>query len=929
MKKILITFISFFTIIPYFTFGQLSNADSTFFNSIFTEQPYISYWNYPGNWYHRSEPSSLNNLYEQIDSNFVFYNEEYIDCYPKIKVNNILERDTLVNQSIDDYEDVKKKKLYGTRSPFVKLKYELNGKTAYAYAALDSSTKAPYDTDVAYVIFSGTGANGIAEIIAGTGYHNDNCKILNNLKPKGDVYVLNCPNEEQRAIIFNKKKLASTSNYSPPFLISYLNAENKALGITRLIESAAMIKFLKTKYKRVYVLGLSTGGKVALWVTMISSPDASLISSGYSILVDNDYNSQIINNLMYSTYLKILDKDSTKNRIKQLNSQILFTLPQNDAPIAQLDIDSQYTKNFYSDVGNTSFFYNYTKHAFPPCNTIDTFFERCNAMAKVFLSVDTNLCNKDSLILNINFQGQKPFTYQVYNQNNLIGNYACSSNDTSITLYNEGKYVIKNIIDSFGTLGYFSDTIYYTKTVPPTLTVSSQEWLCDSLKQKIIIEAQGEKPFMIHYTKGNQNDSITFNTLKDSIYLSNNQYHFYKISDASNCYIDPNIPINISDVQTSTTLTSVEYNCLLDKNKITLTSEGKFPMQLYFYDSIHQANIIDTFFNSPYVRMLDSGVYYLSKVIDNNQCSVTMDSVLQINSNPIYFTSNQPTYECFQDYSILPIKLNGTPPLSIFLEHNGIAYSVQKNNYSDTLHLQKGITKFSSVKDGNGCTFNLNNITFNNTFRKTNASVSALDYDCNQQQRAFQLITEGNYPITVYGKNSIDNIISKTLYDTTLFWAKSGDFQIDSIVDNNNCQVALQYKTTVTNDTSSYPLNMQGMDLVSDAVSSKNYIWYFNGKKWKETDIATIPILQNGVYQMAHYNANNCLVFSPNFEVELDDLIVYPNPLTQQFSVFINIYKKDKVTMKIINSIGKEISSYQLKDGRNDFIFPSEQKGVY
>ena len=33
--------------------------------------------------------------------------------------------------------------------------------------------------------------------------------------------------------------------------------------------------------------------------------------------------------------------------------------------------------------------------------------------------------------------------------------------------------------------------------------------------------------------------------------------------------------------------------------------------------------------------------------------------------------------------------------------------------------------------------------------------------------------------------------------------------------------------------------------------------------------------------------------------------------------------------MKIINSMGEEISSYILKDGRNDFIFPSQQKGVY
>jgi hypothetical protein len=84
--------------------GQITASDSLYLNSIFTESPYVSYWNYPGTWFHHQELTSVQDFYNKIDSSYQFYNNEFADCYQKIHTSNTLLRDTAINATIDNYE---------------------------------------------------------------------------------------------------------------------------------------------------------------------------------------------------------------------------------------------------------------------------------------------------------------------------------------------------------------------------------------------------------------------------------------------------------------------------------------------------------------------------------------------------------------------------------------------------------------------------------------------------------------------------------------------------------------------------------------------------------------------------------------------------------------------------------------------------------
>ena len=174
----------------YTSFAQFYPGDSNYLNNFFKENLYISYWNNPGTWYHNSEVSSLQNFYEKTDSNFLFYNDEFADCYNKIITSNVLERDTAINTTIHNFDINHNSNLFGSAEPFVKLKFTLNNKTAYSYAMLDSCKAPIYNNDYAFVIISGTGTNLIKQIYDGNGYHDMNCFVRNLLEPQGDIYIL-------------------------------------------------------------------------------------------------------------------------------------------------------------------------------------------------------------------------------------------------------------------------------------------------------------------------------------------------------------------------------------------------------------------------------------------------------------------------------------------------------------------------------------------------------------------------------------------------------------------------------------------------------------------------------------------------------------------------------------------------------------------
>ncbi|MCC7029479.1 MAG: hypothetical protein IT257_04170, partial [Chitinophagaceae bacterium] len=570
--------------------AQITHGDSIYLNNICKESTYISYWNNPGLWCHHTEISSVQNFYNQVDSSFIFNNDEFADCYRKIHTSAALEMDTMVNQTINNYEIAHNNiPLFGNKNPFVKLKFNLNNKSAYSYALLDSSSKPVYNNDYAFVLISGTGTNQIKTILDGNGYHDLNCYVRNLLKPKGDVFIMSMPNEDHRAIYFNKKKAGSLPSFTPPYLISYLNAANKSLGLNRLIETIAFIKYLKTQYKKVVVLGLSTGGKVALWATMLSEPDASLIASGYSILVDNDYNSQIINSMSYGNYLLVYDQDSTKSRISQLHTQILFTQAQNDNAVTQYDIDNKITENFLAPAGNTSFFSNMVNHAFPPCPVIDSFLFRVLSMAKVTISTDTLVCSKDSTVIRLHFNGKAPFNFQLFKNGMLYSTHYSPDTNFQITLLDEGQYLVKNIIDSAGMKGYTSDTFVYKKDLQPAAFLTKGSFVCDSNKTRLLCDFQGNSPFLLRFNRNNIADSITLTHLTDSALLTGGAYQFVEIKDADNCVNPVSTSMNLYDGDLHLNVGAIQYNCLTNTSNVPLSVAGLLPLTLTYYDSVSAA----------------------------------------------------------------------------------------------------------------------------------------------------------------------------------------------------------------------------------------------------------------------------------------------------------------------------------------------------
>ncbi len=466
------SFVIFFLIviicsfIPKYGHTQLTSSDSSLFlNTLFIENLYIDNVNFPGKWYQNKEIESMPELYQQIDSEYPFQNSQLFNAYQNVVFNSNLYYDSVLNKTIDTFNLVNQANLFYCQNPFVQLKFTLDSVSRELEVFLDSANK-PYKIGTkAFVLITGTGNNEMSKLIVSSNdYHNTNCYVKNFLREFGDVYVTTSPNEDMQAIRFMGKKLARYYPTFPNFLLNYLNSKNHAMGINKLIEAIALVKYLKSLYNEVYILGLSTGGTEALWVSLLSNPTATIVSSGYSVLCDTDAASLTVNSQFYGNCLNYFTKDTLKKYFQVSPTRYLFTQAMNDSPICQAEIDGQHTPSFFSGLSNISFNYSYYNHSFPPCNIIDTFLNlsllsTLNVKMEDELNFSYNNPIQDELVINIvNFekglqyalidlQGQKRKVGKIYTEISKV-----STNDLPNGLYffqlknNREKVITKKII---------------------------------------------------------------------------------------------------------------------------------------------------------------------------------------------------------------------------------------------------------------------------------------------------------------------------------------------------------------------------------------------------------------------------------------------------------------------------------------------------
>lgn len=371
MKKILLIF-GLVGFLHYSGKAQFSASDSAFLNSIFVENLYISNNLYANTWFNNDSLGNINDLFIRIHEQYPFYDSMLLGAYTGIQFNGNIQYNTAINNRISLYNTQHNTVLFGNHNPMVELPFVLNGKQGKTNALLDTSSS-PTSND-AFVIISGTGDNQLTRIAVNPNdYHNLNCEVRYHLKQKGDVYIVGNANEDNRAIHFNKKKLGRYYPSMPTFLHNYLNNTQQSMGINHLIETIALIKYLKTRYEHVYILGLSSGGTEALWVSLLTQPKAALISSGYSVLFDTDSTFQTINGYFYGNCMNYFLKDTVKKYINQGNTHYFFTQALGDIAIFRQDSAGNHTPGFFAGNPKTQFYSNYYHHAFPPCSLIDTF----------------------------------------------------------------------------------------------------------------------------------------------------------------------------------------------------------------------------------------------------------------------------------------------------------------------------------------------------------------------------------------------------------------------------------------------------------------------------------------------------------------------------------------------------------------------------
>ncbi|HPI55611.1 MAG TPA: T9SS type A sorting domain-containing protein, partial [Chitinophagaceae bacterium] len=308
----------------------------------------------------------------------------------------------------------------------------------------------------AFMLVPGTGTNESYSIVNGWGYHNQLCQMVANCRTYGDVYTFMKPNEESRAIFWNGKKLNE-------YIVSYLITQNTRYGINYLIEMIAWIKYLKANYDKVFLFGLSEGGYSSLLCTMYIQPDAALISGGYSIKFDSNAIEKPILKTRFDDLLDTFHQAKVRDVISQSSTQYLFTYGEGD-PVETMDPehDYHYTQTYFSGLNNTSFFYDFNDHTFPPCANIDTFIDRILLPPLAhFVVTDSSLT--DTLITKVSFCRTGIYSFDLYRDTNFVQHFSAVMDSTILYLSDSGSYTLRNIVDTSALAGTCRDTIYCTK----------------------------------------------------------------------------------------------------------------------------------------------------------------------------------------------------------------------------------------------------------------------------------------------------------------------------------------------------------------------------------------------------------------------------------------------------------------------------------
>ncbi|KXK44196.1 MAG: hypothetical protein UZ11_BCD004000159 [Bacteroidetes bacterium OLB11] len=777
MKKIFLLFFSIlFNLNALVSYSQLNPIDSTLFNTIFTQSIYIPYWNYPYTWYVYDSIKTMSDFENRFYYTFPFTPADLNEnTYANIQ-NNGFEYTNSVNASFAILPWI-----YNQSNPVMQMSFSLNNKIDTTYFAYTPSNNNGSSCKVAFFLIHGNGTNTTTQLLQGSGYACNYCNVKNACLQRGDVYTFCKPNDDWRAFYWNKKKLSE-------YVYDYAEGVGHHGATNYLIETMAIVKELKKKYSKVIILGISEGGYTTILNQMLTEPDATVVSGGYSIYFDTYPPSKNILSNRFGDAVYYFHRDTVKNRFSRLNTNTLFTYGAND-PVYLMSDENLYhnTQNYLNNPEKCSYFYNFNNHTFPPCNVLDTFFQRIIAKPKAFLIPQNQVCNQDSLILKIGFCGTPPFQFKLY-KNNVLFQTLSSNTDTLLyTLKSEGQYQIKNLTDAGVQKGFTSNLISFKKDTTPHFLLTGKQYLCDSDLTQLNATLSGTSPIFLYSTFNNASSIDTIWNHELSKKWSKGILEFTKIEDSKTCEYAINQTYAITDSSSNVNILNPIYNCDSNKTQIDFSLEGKSPWKLFYKKD---GTTFSAVLNNPSSQLyFQNGFYEFLYIIDSNQCEKNINQTFNFNYNSIAATLSNPVYDCDSNKTHILFSLQGNAPWTIYYLKDGNPEQLVTYSNLFNAFFENGNYQFSSVTDFTNCSFDINQ-NFDFHYNPLYTQCSTPIYDCDSNKLKVSLMYSGNAPWTIK-YTDYTNIPAEyniqTYNPSQDIYFSNGTYIINSIADSTGC----------------------------------------------------------------------------------------------------------------------------------------------
>jgi len=287
-------------------------------------------------------PKVLNtqDLYKHNQRIFVQRNF-YPEAYGEIQLRNITQLD-IKNNNI----------------PIIKLNFSLKGKNYNAYAYGDIKECGNKNVSSALII-PGSGNNQSYGIFTNDSknYHYGILKALDNID---NILVQIKPNQDARSW-----HNGSGKKINDEFIINWHLSMGGSYSISYLIESLALIKYIKSCDHKSILAGLSQGGMASLYVSLQSNPTIAIISSGYSIL-----NEKVVwagfNQIMGIPNSEVIaTPDGFINLIKSSSTKFLFTWGKLEKLYYGDEANNKHTGKLLENVPNAFYKIHPLGHKFP------------------------------------------------------------------------------------------------------------------------------------------------------------------------------------------------------------------------------------------------------------------------------------------------------------------------------------------------------------------------------------------------------------------------------------------------------------------------------------------------------------------------------------------------------------------------------------